>query len=102
MHKGIDIGVEEVNIGYALYYYSILLFYLTFLFYITINKDNFILRIIKMNNKKLTPLKSIRAYCLDCSNRQPKEVRECEIKDCPLYEFRFGTNPNRKGLKKGF
>ncbi len=55
-----------------------------------------------MNNKKLTPLKSIRAYCLDCSNRQPKEVRECEITDCPLYEFRFGTNPKRKGLKKGF
>ena len=55
-----------------------------------------------MNNKKLTPLKSIRANCIECSNRQHKEVRECEITDCPLYEFRFGTNPNRKGLKKSY
>ena len=55
-----------------------------------------------MNARNLTPLKSIRKHCLECCNRQPKEVRECEIIDCPLDEFRFGTNPNRKGLKKGF
>jgi hypothetical protein len=55
-----------------------------------------------MNIKKLTPLKSIRAKCLDCSINQPKEVRECQITDCPLWFFRFGTNPKRKGLKKGF
>jgi len=55
-----------------------------------------------MINKKLTPLKSIRANCLDCCNGQPKEVRECQIADCPLWLFRFGTNPNRKGIKKGF
>ena len=53
-----------------------------------------------MSNKKLTPLKSIRVHCLECSNNQPKIVRECEITDCPLYEFRFGKNPRRKGLKK--
>jgi hypothetical protein len=53
-------------------------------------------------NKNLTPLKSIRAYCLECSNQQPKEVRECPIKNCPLYEYRYGTNPKRKGIKKGF
>ncbi len=55
-----------------------------------------------MNNKRLTPLKSIRANCLDCCNGQPKEVRECQITDCPLWTYRFGTNPKRKGFKKGF
>ena len=55
-----------------------------------------------MNKKRLTPLKSIRANCLDCCNGQPKEVRECQIIDCPLWLYRLGTNPNRKGIKKGF
>ena len=55
-----------------------------------------------MGSKKLTPLKSIRAKCLDCSVNQPKEVRECQIEDCPLWVYRFGKNPNRQGHKKGF
>lgn len=55
-----------------------------------------------MKHKRLTPLKSIRANCLDCCNGQPKEVRECQITDCPLWHYRFGKNPNRKGIKKGF
>jgi len=55
-----------------------------------------------MKDNKLTPLKSIRKNCLECSNNQSKLVRECIITDCPLHEFRFGTNPRRKGLKKVF
>ena len=55
-----------------------------------------------MNNKDLTPLKSIRRHCLECSNGQSKLVRECVITDCPLYDFRFGKNPRRKGIKKTF
>ena len=51
-----------------------------------------------MSNNKITPLKAIRRKCLDCSNFQPSEVRECEITDCPLFNYRFGTNPNRKGI----
>lgn len=54
------------------------------------------------NNKNLTPLKSIRVHCLECSNHQPSEVRECIITDCPLWLYRLGTNPKRKGIKKGF
>jgi hypothetical protein len=46
---------------------------------------------------KLTPLKSIRAKCLDCSAGQPKEVKLCPHTDCALYIYRFGKNPNRKG-----
>jgi hypothetical protein len=47
---------------------------------------------------KLTPLKAIRAKCLDCSGMSAKEVRECEFTECPLYPFRFGKNPSRKGI----
>ncbi len=48
--------------------------------------------------KNLTPIKAIRAKCLECSGFQPKEVRECQIDTCPLFPFRMGTNPNRAGI----
>lgn len=43
-----------------------------------------------------SPVKAIRAKCLDCSAGQANEVRECNIPDCPLYPFRMGHNPNCK------
>ncbi len=46
----------------------------------------------------LTPIKSIRAKCLDCSGKQPKEVKLCPNTDCFLFRYRFGKNPNRKGI----
>ncbi len=51
--------------------------------------------------KQLTPLKSIKKNCLDCSGYSYAEVRNCVIKDCPLYSFRLGTNPRRKGITGG-
>jgi hypothetical protein len=46
--------------------------------------------------KKITsPIKAIREKCLECSNYSNAEVRECPIKDCPIYPFRFGKNPYR-------
>ena len=48
--------------------------------------------------KRPTPIKAIRAKCLECSNDQPGEVRECVIPGCPIYTFRMGKNPNRKGI----
>ena len=42
---------------------------------------------------KLTPMKAIRAKCLECSNGQFKEVRLCTVKNCPLYEYRNGHRP---------
>ena len=44
----------------------------------------------------MTPLKAIRAKCLDCMGGQVKEVRLCPIPECPLYLFRLGKNPNIK------
>lgn len=51
-----------------------------------------------MESKVLTPLKAIRAKCLDCSAYQPKEVRFCSDRECSLYTYRFGKNPNRSGI----
>ena len=46
---------------------------------------------------KTTPLKAIKKHCLECSGYEKKQVRECVITDCPLFPFRAGSNPNRKG-----
>jgi hypothetical protein len=44
----------------------------------------------------LTPQKAIKMMCLDCSGYIQKDVRECVIPDCPLFDFRLGKNPFRK------
>lgn len=46
--------------------------------------------------KSPTPMKAIRAKCLDCCGGQYGEVKSCTCTDCPLYNFRLGKNPNRK------
>jgi len=43
--------------------------------------------------KRLTPIKAIRAKCLDCSGGNNAEVRNCVIPSCPLYPYRMGHNP---------
>lgn len=42
---------------------------------------------------KLTPIKAIRAKCLDCCCGQVKEVRLCTAENCALYEYRNGHRP---------
>lgn len=49
--------------------------------------------IYNMNYKILTPIKAIRKKCLDCSNNQFSEVRECSVMSCPLYPYRHGRRP---------
>jgi hypothetical protein len=46
----------------------------------------------------LSPLKAIRAKCLDCCAEQPSEVRLCPSENCPLWPYRMGHNPNRNGI----
>lgn len=48
------------------------------------------------NTKVMTPMKAIRAKCLDCCAGQYSEVKMCPCTTCPLYDFRLGKNPNRK------
>ena len=35
--------------------------------------------------KVLTPIKAIRAYCIQCSGGMTKEVKLCNVEKCPLY-----------------
>lgn len=48
------------------------------------------------NTKVMTPMKAIRAKCMDCCAGQYSEVKMCPCTTCPLYDFRLGKNPNRK------
>ena len=48
---------------------------------------------------ELTPLKAVRAKCIDCSGGSIHEVKLCVIPECPLYPFRLGKNPYRKRRK---
>lgn len=43
---------------------------------------------------RITPLKAIRLKCLDCVLGSAQEVQLCPCKDCPLWAFRLGKNPN--------
>ncbi len=44
----------------------------------------------------MTPMKAIRAKCLDCCGEHAKEVRLCPCENCSLHPFRLGRNPNIK------
>jgi len=43
----------------------------------------------------------IRAYCLECCCGSRSEVARCSRTDCPLHEYRFGTDPN-PSTSRGF
>lgn len=46
--------------------------------------------------KNKSPLKSIKQYCFECSGDNKAEVRNCELKDCPLYKYRMGKTGYHK------
>jgi hypothetical protein len=41
----------------------------------------------------LTPIKAIRAKCVDCSGGQLGEVRLCPVTTCALWPYRMGKRP---------
>ena len=43
--------------------------------------------------ERMTPLKAMRAKCLDCCAGSRHEVAHCCIENCPLYPYRFGRRP---------
>ena len=43
--------------------------------------------------KRLTPLKAIRAKCVDCCGSNTREVSACPVEKCPLWKFRAGKRP---------
>lgn len=43
----------------------------------------------------MTPMKAIRAKCLECCAGSWFEVKNCEIDDCALFLYRFGHRPKK-------
>jgi hypothetical protein len=43
--------------------------------------------------KALTPMRAIRAKCLDCSGGNSTEARLCACLTCPLWPYRLGHRP---------
>ena len=49
-------------------------------------------------DKILTPVAAIRAQCLVCAKGKARVIRKCEKQECPLFPYRVGRNPARKGI----
>lgn len=47
-----------------------------------------------MTQKILSPMKSIRKKCLECSGTS-FEIKYCQCVECPLWAYRLGEKPNR-------
>ena len=52
-----------------------------------------------MKGRKLSEAQAIRKHCIECSGGSVKEVEECNIKNCYLYDFRMGKSKTNKQLK---
>lgn len=44
----------------------------------------------------MSPLQSIKIFCVECMGGQQRLVKDCPSKNCALWEYRNGKNPNRK------
>lgn len=42
-----------------------------------------------------TPMRAIRAKCLDCVNGQIYEINKCHLEKCPLWKYRTGHRPKK-------
>ena len=51
-----------------------------------------------MERKYLSPLKSIRRYCLTRCENGPKAVRGCNDEECPNHPYRMAKQPSRAGI----
>lgn len=43
--------------------------------------------------RAVTPLKAIRAKCVQCQGGKVKEIAKCQAKTCALWPFRMESNP---------
>ena len=46
-------------------------------------------------SRTITPQKAIRYKCMECVGWSPKDVAECTIPDCELYNYRLGLRPRQ-------
>lgn len=45
-------------------------------------------------SKGKVSVKTIRKECKVCMGGSSQLIKECDNEDCPLWKYRFGTNPN--------
>ena len=45
-----------------------------------------------------TPLSAIKEFCVSCMGDQPRLVKDCTTKSCPLWPYRTGHNTNSKRI----
>lgn len=48
-----------------------------------------------------SPIRAIRAKCIDCSGGSMAEARKCTCTGCPLWPMRMGNNPFHGSSKSG-
>jgi hypothetical protein len=48
-----------------------------------------------------TALSMIKRRCIDCSGGSAADAKACQARECPLWPFRLGRNPNRAGQGYG-
>lgn len=48
-----------------------------------------------------SPLKAIRAKCIECCGGQLMEVKLCHLEDCALHPYRFGHLPKEQTKNMG-
>jgi hypothetical protein len=51
--------------------------------------------LVAVGHMQMSPLKAIRAHCLDCQAGSAQEVAKCMALRCPSWPFRMGSNPYR-------
>jgi len=56
------------------------------------------LRFGKKEISDIRPIKKIKEYCIDCSDGV-QNIKKCSFTKCPLFLFKKGKNPNKKGNK---
>lgn len=49
---------------------------------------------ILVGDKRVSPQQSIKFKCLDCSNWDREKIKECVMRQCPLYSWRPYQNKN--------
>lgn len=46
----------------------------------------------------LPPVKAIKKFCYECSGDSANRRELCNETECPLFHYRLGINPNRRGV----
>ena len=51
--------------------------------------------LVAIGHQRMSPIRAIRARCVDCCGGSLGEVRKCVATNCPAWPFRMGKNPWR-------